>query len=383
MTGPIQIFASGKWTDSSGVTREFTEDHLEEMATGYDPGVHEAPLLRNHNTSAGNFGLFKSIFRAGNRLFGVPHKVDPGFAEEVNSGRWPKISAGLYSPDDPANPRRGKWSIREVSVVQVPGVKGMLAPQFSEGQSSPDYPCISFSEGVLMPSGFIQFEEQQEVTIENINPAATAVSGIPPEAPAVAPVVAPVAAPATTVTPVTPIPTPQEAAAVAYGEVERARERMAAQIAYAENKAREVEARMAALEAREAQVAFAEARNRRASVDREFIHARVSEGRLTGPEQVERAFAMLNSANPELIAFGEGPEAKSQYAVVKEFLKDLPATVSYKEFAPGAAAVTGTEMKKNPMAIKTAAEALMAKAKANGQTMTYQDAVEKVMQEAG
>lgn len=381
MTGPIQIFASGQWTDSSGVTREFTEDHLEEMATGYDPAVHEAPLLRNHNTSAGNFGLFKSIFRAGKRLFGVPHKVDPGFAEEVNSGRWPKISSGLYAPDDPANPRPGKWSLREVSVVQIPGVKGMLAPQFSEGQSTPDYPCISFSEGILTPSGFIQFEEQQEVTIENNAPAATAVSGTPPEAPAVAPVATP--APATPAPLIPATATPQESAAVAYGEVERARERMAAQIAYAENKAREVEARMAAIEVREKQVAFAEARNRRASVDREFVHARVSEGRLTGPEQVERAFAILNSANPELIAFGEGPEAKSQYAVIKEFLKDLPATVSYKEFAPAAAAVTGADMKKNPMAIKAAAEALMAKAKANGQMLSYQDAVEKVMQEAG
>lgn len=383
MTGPVQIFASGQWTDSSGVTREFTEDHLEEMAAGYDPAVHEAPLLRNHNTSAGNFGLFKSIFRAGKRLFGVPHKVDPGFAEEVNSGRWPKISAGLYAPDDPANPNRGKWSIREVSVVQIPGVKGMLSPQFSEGQSvvdlSQEYPCIAFSEGVLAPSGFVQFEEEQSVTIENSTfPAADAVSGTPPEVPVVPPVAAPPAAP-----PAPAVPSYQEAAAIAYGEVERARERMAAQIAYAENKAREAEARMAVLEAREKQVAFAEARNRRASVDREFIHNRVSEGKITGPDQVERAFAILNSANPEIIAFGEGPEAKSQYAVVKEFLKDLPATVSYKEFAPAGAAVTGADLKKNPMAIKAAAESLMAKAKANGQTLSYQQAVEQVMQEVG
>ena len=135
----IQIFASGVHKG-----RTYTDQQIQEIAETYDRKRHEAPFLINHDETMPNQGLVKAVIALGGKLFAIPHKVVTEFAESVNSGRQPKISVRLYHPDDDANPVKGKWGLRHVSSIQVPAVKGMEDPTFSE--SSEDSLKFCFSE---------------------------------------------------------------------------------------------------------------------------------------------------------------------------------------------------------------------------------------------
>lgn len=142
----LEIFKAGKHVDSRGIVREFSESQVREIAETYDRSRHEAPILDGHDETKPNKGLIKAVINVGGRVFALPHKVVTEFAESVNSGRIPKLSARLYHPEDPANPVTGKWGLRHVAGVQVPGVKGMESPSFAEGENPEHFVEIEFSE---------------------------------------------------------------------------------------------------------------------------------------------------------------------------------------------------------------------------------------------
>ena len=128
----LQLFKTGKHIDTAGNVDEFTVDDMLELGTGYDPNLHEAPLVINHDESIENQGLIAKLIVINDAIFGIPHKVSDWLKEKVNSGRWPRISIALYGRDDPKNPTPGKLYLRHVSFVQVPAVKGMIPPQFAD-----------------------------------------------------------------------------------------------------------------------------------------------------------------------------------------------------------------------------------------------------------
>ena len=153
---PVEISCVGSAVDGSGTVWQISHQMLSEVAESYDPQVHVAPILINHDVDRGNFGLVESLSFDGRSLLAVPHKVDPEFAEWVNDGRWPRLSAGFYSPDCPANPFPGMWALKEFSVVQIPGVKGLAEPEFTEPAD----------EGVLYFAAELSPDEMPEETPE-------------------------------------------------------------------------------------------------------------------------------------------------------------------------------------------------------------------------
>jgi len=128
----LEIFKVGKHKDNRGIERDYTSAMVNEILESYDFRNHRAPILATHNENQPNKGLIAGLKRIGDRLFGIPYQVMPEFKESVNKGEWPAISPRLYHPDDPSNPRPGKWGLRHVAFVQIPAIKGMEMPEFSE-----------------------------------------------------------------------------------------------------------------------------------------------------------------------------------------------------------------------------------------------------------
>jgi hypothetical protein len=168
-------------------------------------------------------------------------------------------------------------------------------------------------------------------------------------------------------------------AAPTFAEVEALKEQISTKAALTEQLHQQAIARAAALDARESGIKFAEAKARRSTADWQFVQNRAAEGRLAGPEQIEQAFTLLNSANAESICFGEGtPEAKSQHQLFKDFLKGLPVAITYGEFAPGAKSVTPLATNASAREIQAAANKLVSDAKSMGRALTYAEAVQQV-----
>ena len=132
----LQTFRAGTHLDSRGKSWTITEADMAATAKAYDRKKHEAPLLVGHDESKPNKGLVKNCFARGSELWVEPHKINPEFSEQVNKGELPKLSAAFYLPDNPNNPVPGVYYLRHVGAVQIPAVKGMEDPQFSEDEGS-------------------------------------------------------------------------------------------------------------------------------------------------------------------------------------------------------------------------------------------------------
>lgn len=129
----IHVFKSGTHTDASGQTLAFSESDLKGMAEAYDPSLSEAPLVVGHpKTDAPAYGWVKSL-DVNNGLSAEPHQVDPAFAELVEKGRYKKVSASFYLPDNPANPKPGSYYLRHIGFLGAvpPAIKGLRAIEFA------------------------------------------------------------------------------------------------------------------------------------------------------------------------------------------------------------------------------------------------------------
>lgn len=145
---PIEIFRAGTHTDSHGATLSFSEGDLAATARAYDPAVSEAPIVVGHpKADAPAYGWISSLSAEGGRLFATPDQVDPSFAEMVRAGRYKKLSASLYSPSSPANPRPGTWYLRHVGFLgaQPPAIKGLAPVNFAAGDEEGTV-TVEFSE---------------------------------------------------------------------------------------------------------------------------------------------------------------------------------------------------------------------------------------------
>lgn len=143
MSKLVEIFRQGTHIDSAGVSREFTDEALQQIQSSYNPAKHSAPFLVNHDESKPNRGLVDRLVKIGSSLYAAAKDVDKDFQTQINDRRLPALSAALYAPSDPRNPSPGKWGLRHVAAVQIPAVKGMTPPQFAEGD---ELLTIEFSE---------------------------------------------------------------------------------------------------------------------------------------------------------------------------------------------------------------------------------------------
>ena len=131
----LHLLRPGEFTDARGTKVSLSESDIGDIATGYDPSRHEAPLVVGHPRSdKPAFGWIDKLEAGSRGLFGTPKQVAPEFSEAVQKGSYKKISASLYGPDNPRNTNPGKWSLRHVGFLgaQPPAVSGLQDVQFAE-----------------------------------------------------------------------------------------------------------------------------------------------------------------------------------------------------------------------------------------------------------
>lgn len=131
----IEVFRPGRHTSMSGAEVSFSASDLDAVASGYDPGEHDAPVVVGHpKHDAPAYGWVKDLKFDGRTLKAELDKVDPAFAELVRAGRYRRVSASFYAPNSPANPKPGGYYLRHVGFLgaQPPAVKGLKPVEFGE-----------------------------------------------------------------------------------------------------------------------------------------------------------------------------------------------------------------------------------------------------------
>jgi hypothetical protein len=81
------------------------------------------------------YGWIKGLTVDGDRLLAEPDQIEPQFAELLKAGRFKKVSAAFYRPDDTGNPKPGAYYLRHVGFLgaQPPAIKGLKQAEFGDG----------------------------------------------------------------------------------------------------------------------------------------------------------------------------------------------------------------------------------------------------------
>jgi hypothetical protein len=346
----LEILKAGTHRDSQGRTYSFSVDSLKQIADSYDSRRHVAPILVTHDETKPNKGLIDRVWVEGESLLAEPTQVDPQLAEQVNAGRWPRLSAAIYLPDSPANPVPGSYGLRHVATVQIPAIKGMEPPQFAEegtillSETEADLAALAraFREFVLgefdgetadryIPSWMVdsmtsRAMEQRQADAMNFSEEGNVTQDIP----------------ATEGTALPP-------------DAEDYKRRMD-----------ELTAREAALAAREAELTRA--------ADTQFVEGAIASGKVP-PFLKERAIELLGALPDEpaqILTFSE--QGKETKATPKQLFREMLGslrTVQFGEVAPEISPIGDND----PAAVAAKARRLMTEAAANGETLSPAEAV--------
>jgi len=294
----LEIFQPGRHTDISGQTFNFSEEELGACVRAYDPAVHEAPFVVGHpSTSAPAYAWVDTLSFADGKLLAEPKQVDPEFAELVNNGRFKKISASFYLPDSPHNPKPGSLYLRHVGVLgaQPPAVKGLKDASFGEAEEG----VVSFGE-VADIADLLAGLREFLISEFGLEKADTALPKWGVE-----------------------------------WLRDRAREKDQADATttgtahYSEAQVDELQQKEAALKAREAALEARELAAKKAEAVA-FAESLVKEGRLA-PAHVGAVTATMLALGDGTASFSEGGAAEPLLPKFREFLKGLPAQVSFGE----------------------------------------------------
>lgn len=121
----FEIFKTGTHTSDKGVTKTYTEEDLNFIASSYNPAEHEAPVVIGHpvdNSPA--FGWIESVKVVGDKLIAKAKDVVQEFSDAVKKGLYKKRSISLD--------KDGR--LRHVGFLggAAPAVKGLADIQFNE-----------------------------------------------------------------------------------------------------------------------------------------------------------------------------------------------------------------------------------------------------------
>lgn len=302
----IEIFKAGKWTDMSGIERNFTEADLDTIISKTQASNREAPLVLGHpkhNDPA--YGWVEGLKREGNKLLMKCKQVAPAFAEWVKDGRYKKKSISLY-PD---------MTLRHVGFLGAmqPAVPGLADACFAERENAGEVQTFEFGDGwkLGLVGRLLQKFRDYMVEKEGLEkadtmlpqweldalkePPADEVPRYAEPAPAPAPVAEPPPAPAA--------PAPAAAAPAAFAE-----------------ETESLKARVAELE-----------REKRKTVHKNAASALVEAGRLL-PAHEETVLALMEAADQVgEYAFAEGK--KPLFETFLSFLCALPVQIDLVERA--------------------------------------------------
>jgi hypothetical protein len=137
----IKLIKPGNFTSVEGIKVSFSMADLESAVAAYDPAADPAPMVIGHpKLTAPAYGWAKSLRVEDGHLVAEPDqdKLDPAFAEAVNKGRFPKVSAQFYLPDSPHNPKPGHLYLKHIGFLggAAPAVKGLGMVHFSESDAA-------------------------------------------------------------------------------------------------------------------------------------------------------------------------------------------------------------------------------------------------------
>lgn len=135
----FRIFRPGKHTASCGTATEFTKDDLAKAVTSYNAQLYAAPLVIGHpKVEDRAYGQVSKLEQdeAGD-VWAVPTQVEPAFSALVQEGGYPNRSVSWYMPDHPNNPVPGALYPKHIGFLGAvpPALKGLGAIEFREGQA--------------------------------------------------------------------------------------------------------------------------------------------------------------------------------------------------------------------------------------------------------
>lgn len=363
---PFEIFKTGKHTSSKGTTLSFSDTDLADIAQSYDAANHQAPIVVGHpKQDAPAYGWVKSLSVRDGRLVAEPEQIDGAFSELVTKGRFKKVSAALYAPDQIGNPTPGKYHLRHVGFLgaEPPAVKGLKAIEFA---AEDDY--LTFAE--------IEFAEWRTVwTIESVAKLFRGIRDYFIESADLET--------ADRIVPQWEVDQLTQSAADMRAELRTEEARpffsetapkdtdmtTAAQAAAAQA---DIDRRLAELQTREddqkkRETEFAEiARKSRQDEDATFVSAIVNEGRLPIGLQAT-ATALFSELDGETLTFSEGDQTTNTTPrqAFRDLLQKLPVPVSTGEHATG----DGPDFS-DPAHVQVAIETEIREAKAKGETIS-------------
>lgn len=160
----IEIFRTGKHTDSSGRSGEFPPERLDQIASAYNSRILEeptmlAPVVKGHpKDDAPAFGWVKRLARRGDRLVAFVDDIAKDFAKEVRQGKFKRVSVALY-PD---------LMLKHIGFLgaAAPAVKGLTEASFTEEEGVVAY---SFSDFYLDEDDTHLLQEENEALKREID----------------------------------------------------------------------------------------------------------------------------------------------------------------------------------------------------------------------
>lgn len=131
---PINILRPGTFVDTNGNRVVVARSHLVDMVDSYDAGDPMPFVFGHPKHDDPAMGWVGKLQMSGDTLQAVPGDVTPELSEALASKRYRKVSASYYQPDNPANPKPGRFMLKHVGLLgaMAPAVKGLgLIPAFA------------------------------------------------------------------------------------------------------------------------------------------------------------------------------------------------------------------------------------------------------------
>lgn len=160
----IKLLKPGTFIDIRGTKVTFTRDDLAGIAAAYDAQSDPAPLVVGHpQVDAPAYGWVGGLALDGDHLVATPSRIAPAFAEAVEAGHYAKVSAQLYAPSHPSNPKPGAWYLQHVGFLgaQAPGVKGLGTVAFSAADDAAATTIIIDEEPPIVADDTISLSEHE------------------------------------------------------------------------------------------------------------------------------------------------------------------------------------------------------------------------------
>lgn len=141
---PFEVFRDGTFVGSDGKTEfTFSAEQVKEIQAEYDPTVFKAPIVVGHpKIDSPAFGWVNDLSLNNNLLIASDSEVTPEFADAAVKGkRYNKVSIALFEPNNPANPKPGKWYLRHIGFLggNAPAVPGLKPVEFAGQEAACEF----------------------------------------------------------------------------------------------------------------------------------------------------------------------------------------------------------------------------------------------------